>query len=35
MQAAQWLLQQGFTNVHNVSGGIAAYARIDPSVPEY
>lgn len=35
MQAAQWLLQQGFTNVRNVSGGIAAYSRIDPSVPEY
>jgi rhodanese-related sulfurtransferase len=35
MQASQWLLQQGFTNVKNVTGGIAAMARIDPAVPEY
>lgn len=35
MQAGQWLLKEGFTNVRNVSGGIAAYSRVDPNVPEY
>ena len=35
-QAAAFLLQQGFTTVYNVAGGIDAWAReIDPSVPLY
>jgi rhodanese-related sulfurtransferase len=35
-QMCQWLMQQGFTNVKNLSGGIAAYASaIDPSIPQY
>ncbi len=35
-QVCQWLLQQGFTNVKNVSGGIDAYSlRIDPALPRY
>eukprot|EP00775_Hariotina_reticulata_P010018 gene10018-10173_t len=35
MQAAMFLVSKGFTNVKNVTGGIAAYSLIDPSVPEY
>ncbi len=39
MRSAQmclWLQQQGFSQVQNLAGGIAAYAqRIDPSVPQY
>lgn len=32
----QYLQQQGFSNVLNVTGGIAAYARdVDPSVGTY
>ncbi len=35
-QMCQWLLQQGFTQVKNVVGGIEAYASIvDPRVPHY
>ncbi|MEM6452267.1 MAG: rhodanese-like domain-containing protein [Cyanobacteria bacterium P01_D01_bin.105] len=35
-QMCQWLIQQGFTNVKNLSGGIDAYSRkIDSSVPLY
>jgi rhodanese-related sulfurtransferase len=35
-QMCQWLIQQGFTNVKNVAGGIDAYAiRVDPSIPRY
>lgn len=35
-QMCQWLLQQGFTNVKNLVGGIDAYASvIDPSIPRY
>ena len=35
-QMCQWLIQQGFTNVKNLSGGIDAYSRkIDASVPLY
>jgi rhodanese-related sulfurtransferase len=35
-QMCQWLLQQGFTNVSNVVGGIEEYAaRIDTTVPRY
>lgn len=31
----QFLVSQGFTNVKNVTGGIAAYSMVDRSVPEY
>jgi rhodanese-related sulfurtransferase len=35
-QMCQWLAHQGFTQVKNLSGGIAAYAqRIDPTIPQY
>lgn len=35
-QMCQWLVQQGFTNVNNIAGGIDAYASlVDPSVPRY
>lgn len=36
MQMCQWLATQGFTNVKNLAGGIAAYSQVvDPSVPQY
>ena len=39
MRSAQmcvWLLNNGFTNVKNITGGIAAYAaRVDSSIPQY
>ncbi len=39
MRSAQmclWLLNNGFTNVKNISGGIAAYsARVDATIPQY
>lgn len=36
MDATQFLLQQGFTNVKNLTGGINAWSmQIDPSVPRY
>lgn len=35
-QMCQWLMNQGFTNVKNVKGGIDAYSvMVDPSVPRY
>ncbi len=35
-QMCQWLLQVGFTNVKNISGGIHAYSLlVDPTVPQY
>jgi len=35
-QVTAWLRQNGWTNVHNLTGGIDAYARlIDPSVGLY
>ncbi len=35
-QMCQWLMNQGFTNVKNLAGGIAEYSRrIDPSIPQY
>jgi len=35
-QMCQWLMQQGFINVKNVSGGIDAYSvLVDPLVPRY
>jgi len=33
--AAQELLREGFRNVYNLKGGIAAWSQIDPSVPQY
>ncbi len=34
--ATQFLVQQGFTNVKNLVGGIDAWAlQVDPSVPRY
>ncbi|MCS5636029.1 MAG: Grx4 family monothiol glutaredoxin [Myxococcota bacterium] len=36
VNAAQQFIGQGFTNVHNVTGGLDAWsAEIDPSVPRY
>jgi rhodanese-related sulfurtransferase len=35
-QMCQWLVNQGFTNVKNISGGIDAYSMlVDPSIPLY
>jgi rhodanese-related sulfurtransferase len=35
-QMCQWLVNQGFTNVKNLAGGIDAYADVvDSSVPRY
>lgn len=35
-QMCHWLLQQGFTQVKNITGGIDAYAlQADPSIPRY
>lgn len=35
-QMCNWLVQQGFTNVKNIAGGIDAYAiEVDRSVPRY
>lgn len=35
-QMCQWLIQQGFTNVSNIAGGIDAYSSlVDPSIPRY
>ncbi|WP_353931461.1 rhodanese-like domain-containing protein [Okeanomitos corallinicola TIOX110] len=35
-QMCQWLMDQGFTNVKNIIGGIAAYSTlVDPSIPQY
>lgn len=35
-QMCNWLVQQGFTNVKNISGGIDAYSAIvDRSIPRY
>jgi rhodanese-related sulfurtransferase len=36
MDATQFLLQQGFKNVKNLTGGINAWSmQIDPAVPKY
>ena len=36
MQVAMFLEQQGFKRVHNLSGGLDAWARsVDPSMPKY
>lgn len=35
-QMCYWLLNQGFTNVKNLAGGIDAYStNVDPSIPRY
>lgn len=35
-QMCQWLHQQGFTHLKNITGGIEAYAvLVDPTVPRY
>lgn len=35
-QMCQWLIDQGFTNVKNMAGGIDAYSiLVDPAVPRY
>lgn len=35
-RAAEFLVQQGFTNVHNLSGGIMAWIeKIDPLMTKY
>ncbi|MEM9244432.1 MAG: rhodanese-like domain-containing protein [Cyanobacteria bacterium P01_F01_bin.153] len=35
-QMCQWLADQGYGNVKNISGGIHAYSiRVDGSVPQY
>lgn len=35
-QVANYLLQNGFTSVYNLQGGITAWSReVDPSVPTY
>lgn len=35
-QMCQWLVDQGFTNVKNITGGISEYSiRVDPTVPQY
>lgn len=35
-QMCQWLMQNGFTDVKNIAGGIDTYAiAIDPSMPRY
>ena len=34
-QVAMFLAQQGFGDVHNISGGIAAWAELDPGIGTY
>ena len=35
-QMSAWLLDRGFTDVTNISGGIDAWSiRIDPTIPQY
>ena len=35
-QMCQWLMNQGFSNVKNVSGGINAYSvMVDSTIPQY
>lgn len=35
-QMCHWLVQQGFTNVKNISGGIDAYSMVvDRTIPRY
>lgn len=35
-RACEYLAQQGFTNLKNLTGGIAAWSQqVDPAVPQY
>jgi rhodanese-related sulfurtransferase len=35
-QAAMWLERNGFANVHNLRGGVEAWAlEVDPAMPRY
>jgi rhodanese-related sulfurtransferase len=35
-QMCQWLIQEGFTQVKNLAGGIDAYSlKVDPAIPRY
>ena len=35
-QAAEWLSRNGFPRVHNLAGGVDAWARmVDPAMPRY
>jgi rhodanese-related sulfurtransferase len=34
-QMCQWLSQQGFSQLYNLTGGIDAYALVDPTIPRY
>ncbi|AFY33648.1 rhodanese-like domain-containing protein [Calothrix sp. PCC 7507] len=35
-QMCQWLVDQGFTNVKNIAGGIDAYSLlVEPTIPQY
>lgn len=34
-QMCHWLSQQGFDKLYNLTGGIDAYALVDPTVPRY
>ncbi len=35
MSALSFLVRQGFTQIKNLTGGIDAYAQIDPTIPRY
>jgi rhodanese-related sulfurtransferase len=36
MQAAAWLARNGYPNVHNLAGGVEAWALdVDPTMPRY
>ncbi|MBM3368306.1 MAG: sulfurtransferase [Betaproteobacteria bacterium] len=36
LHAAMFLERQGFARIHNLAGGVAAWARIvDPAMPQY
>ncbi len=35
MTALAFLVKQGFTQIKNLTGGIDAYAQIDPTIPRY
>ena len=34
-QMCHWLSQQGFSQLYNLTGGIDAYAGVDPTIPRY
>jgi rhodanese-related sulfurtransferase len=36
LHAAGWLLRAGYSRVHNLRGGVAAWAaEVDPTMPRY